>query len=159
MNMGEHDALLNQLEQQEKDLQFTEFSNDTAYSIGKMLVEMASQDHLSITIDITRFGQQLFHYACAGTSADNDRWIKGKIKIASMMGHSSYYCQMYFENRGTTAEQDFHLSSFEYLPSGGCFPIMITETGMVGTITVSGLPPEDDHALVVRAIQTYLSRQ
>ena len=156
--MNQYEKTLKIIEQQENELQFTEFSNDDALTIGNILVALAGKENLAVTIDITRFGQQLFHYAFNGTSADNDRWIKGKIKIACLMNHSSYYCELYFKNRGTTIEDDFHLPHTEYLPYGGCFPIMIANTGMIGTISVSGLASEDDHALVIKAISQYMDK-
>jgi uncharacterized protein (UPF0303 family) len=41
---------------------------------------------------------------------------------------------------------------------GGAFPIRIKDTGVVGTITVSGLPQADDHAFVVELIAAFLAR-
>jgi Uncharacterized conserved protein len=155
--MEKYDELLAQIEQQEKELLFTGFTNETAYTLGCMLVDMANSEDLHVTVDINRFGHQLFHYAFGGTSPDNDRWIRGKIKIASLMNHSSYYCELFFKNKGTTVEENFHLSALDYLPYGGCFPINIANVGMVGTITVSGLASADDHALVTRAIKKYLA--
>ena len=62
-------------------------------------------------------------------------------------------------NKGKTIEQSYLLSESEYAPHGGCFPVIIQGTGMVGTITVSGLPQEEDHKLVVEAIRTYLAKE
>ncbi len=36
---------------------------------------------------------------------------------------------------------------------------MLRGTGAIGTITVSGLPGPDDHALVVQALETYLKKE
>jgi uncharacterized protein (UPF0303 family) len=41
-------------------------------------------------------------------------------------------------------------------PHGGAFPIIIRGVGVVGTITVSGLPQAEDHAFVVRMIAEHL---
>ncbi|MEJ2608258.1 MAG: heme-binding protein, partial [Anaerolineales bacterium] len=57
---------------------------------------------------------------------------------------------------GKSIEQMFLLPENEYAPHGGCFPIIIKGTGVVGTITVSGLAQEDDHSAVVRAITHHL---
>jgi uncharacterized protein (UPF0303 family) len=156
--MGEFDGLLLDLERQENELQFDAFTNETAWEVGNMLFRAAKEKGLAVTLDITRNSHQLFHYAFSGTSPDNDRWIKGKIKAATLMGHSSYYCEMFFKNRGMTMEQDFHLDHHEYLPYGGCFPVIIKGVGMVGTITASGLPSEEDHHLVTGVIRQYLKK-
>jgi uncharacterized protein (UPF0303 family) len=60
------------------------------------------------------------------------------------------------KDMGTTLEEQFYISSVDYAPHGGCFPIYIKNTGMIGTITVSGLPQEEDHKVVVEAIRAYL---
>ena len=39
---------------------------------------------------------------------------------------------------------------------GGSFPITVRDVGVIGTVTVSGLPQAQDHALVVEALQTFL---
>ncbi|ROR25793.1 heme-degrading protein [Mobilisporobacter senegalensis] len=53
-------------------------------------------------------------------------------------------------------EESSLLSSFEYAAHGGAFPIIIKNVGVVGTITVSGLAQEDDHALVLAVIKEFL---
>jgi uncharacterized protein (UPF0303 family) len=57
---------------------------------------------------------------------------------------------------GKTIEEKFLLPESEYAPHGGCFPILLKGTGMIGTLTVSGLAQEDDHKLVTAAIRHYL---
>jgi len=39
---------------------------------------------------------------------------------------------------------------------GGAFPLTIRGTGVVGTITVSGLPQVEDHAFVVAQLEAFL---
>ena len=70
---------LDELLAQEKRLVFPRFDNDTAISLGLLLVDMARQRSLPVTIDITRAGHQLFHVALPGTSSDNDEWVKRKV--------------------------------------------------------------------------------
>ncbi|NUM46641.1 MAG: heme-degrading domain-containing protein [Anaerolineales bacterium] len=148
--------ILHSLLQQEADLQFPSFNEDTAWEIGSWLVEYAKSHNLPITIDITRGTQQVFHAARPGASADNDEWVKRKVRLVNRFGHSSFYVGQMLIGKGKTIEQSSLIPESEYAPHGGCFPILIRGTGMVGTITVSGLPQEEDHKLVVLAIQTYL---
>jgi len=153
------DDLLQELLRQEEELQFTSFNEDTAWQLGSWLVAHAIENKLPITIDITRAGHQLFHASRPGTSADNDEWVKRKTRLVYRMGHSSFYLGQRLKREGVTIEKKFLLSEQEYAPHGGCFPIIVKGTGLVGTITVSGLPQEDDHKVVVQAIRHYLSQK
>jgi uncharacterized protein (UPF0303 family) len=150
------DEILESLLMEEQQLQFTGFNEDTAWQIGSWLVEYAIQNELPITIDIQRGEQQLFHASRPGTSADNDEWIKRKVRLVNRMGHSSFYLGRLLKSEGKTIQEKFLLPESEYAPHGGCFPIMLKGTGMVGTICVSGLAQADDHKLVVQAISHYL---
>jgi uncharacterized protein (UPF0303 family) len=44
----------------------------------------------------------------------------------------------------------------QYAAHGGAFPVHVEGVGVVGAVTVSGLPQADDHALVTEAIGTFL---
>lgn len=150
------DEILEKLLIEEKQLQFTNFNEDTAWEIGCWLVEYATQNELPITIDIRRGEHQLFHASRPGTSADNDEWVKRKVRLVNRFGHSSFYIGQFLKSEGKSIEEMFLLPESEYAPHGGCFPIITKGTGVVGTITISGLPQEDDHKVVVQAIKHYL---
>lgn len=151
------EEILENLLQEEKELQFKSFNEETAWEIGKRLVERAIRDELPITIDITRGAHQLFHASRPGTSADNDEWVKRKVRLVYRFGHSSFYIGQYLKSLGKTIEELFLVPESEYAPHGGCFPVIVKGTGMVGTITVSGLAQEDDHRIVVETIREYLN--
>ena len=74
---------MEQLLLEEQQLQFSVFNEDTAWRIGSWLVEYAIQNELPITIDIRRGEQQLFHASRSGTSADNDEWVKRKVRLVN----------------------------------------------------------------------------
>jgi uncharacterized protein (UPF0303 family) len=69
---------------------------------------------------------------------------------------SSYAVGLKHERAGTTLQGTTGLDLRDYATHGGCFPINVFGTGCVGTITVSGLPQREDHALVVSVLQDYL---
>lgn len=154
--MDDVEQMLRRLLEQEDVLQFSEFSNETAYDLGVRLVEAARSEQKGITIDISRNGQQLFHCALPGTSADNDEWIKRKNRAVNRFGHSSFYLGRYHASQGTTLEERMYVNPAEYAAHGGAFPILIKGVGVVGTITVSGLPQQEDHEFVTRIIADYL---
>ena len=148
--------ILDRLLQEEQQLQFSAFNEDTAWQIGGWLVEYAIKNELPVTIDIRRGEQQLFHASRPGTSADNDEWVKRKVRLGNRFGHSSFYLGQQLKCEGKRIEEKFLLPESEYAAHGGCFPVMLKGTGMVGTITVSGLAQEEDHKLVVQAIRHHL---
>jgi uncharacterized protein (UPF0303 family) len=153
------DDILEQLLQQEQELQFTRFNEDVAWKLGSQLIESARSRNLRVTVDIMRGTHQLFHASLRGTSPDNDEWVKRKVKTVYRFGHSSFYIGQLLKSKGKTIEQSSLVSESEYAPHGGCFPIIIKDTGIVGTITVSGLPQEEDHKLVVQALRDYLAQE
>ena len=151
--------ILKQLLQEEQELQFVSFHESTAWQVGCQLVERAQREGLPISIDITRGSHQLFHASLSGTSPDNDEWIKRKVRLVNRFGHSSFYVGQLLKSRGKRLEEAYLISENDYAPHGGCFPVLVKNTGMVGTITVSGLPQEEDHKLVVQAIRDYLAQE
>ena len=150
---------LDDLLAQEDRLQFPNFDNDTAIALGLILVELGRSRGLPITVDVTRAGQPLFHAALSGTTADNDQWVIRKNAVVMRFGHSSYY----MGRRAVLKDIPFHEAMLvdprEYAAHGGAFPIRVAGTGLVGTVTVSGLPQHEDHALVVEAIESFLAKK
>jgi uncharacterized protein (UPF0303 family) len=157
--MNEHQQLLATLAVHEQELQFGEFTNDTAWALGLALVAAAKRESKSIAIDICRNGHQLFHYSMPGTSSDNNDWIRRKNNVVNRYGHSSFYVGTDFRARGKNFDVDARLDPADYAAHGGGFPLIVRDVGVVGTITVSGLPQAEDHAFVVRELGLFLSRQ
>ncbi|QNA73588.1 heme-degrading domain-containing protein [Streptomyces sp. So13.3] len=144
--------LVAELEAQERDLVLQGFSNDDAWRLGSLLVELARERKAPVTIDIRRGSQQLFHYALDGTSPDNDAWLARKSRVAERYGASSYLVGARFRAKGTTFEESSRLDPDLYAAHGGAVPLRVAGVGIVGTAAVSGLPQSEDHALVVEAL-------
>lgn len=153
------DDILKQLLQEEHELQFSKFNEDTAWKLGSQLVEQAQNRKLPVTIDITRGFHQLFHASLCGTAPDNDEWVKRKVRTVYRFGHSSFYMGQLLKSKGKRMEEAYLLPESEFAAHGGCYPIIVKDTGIVGTITVSGLPQEEDHKLVVQALKTFLAQE
>lgn len=155
--MDDYQNLLDEVIKQEEELQFEEFTNETALELGMIVIDKATREKLPIVIDIARNGQQLFHYAFKGTTPDNDQWIIRKNRIVNRFYKSSYRLWAYLASIGKTLEERYYLSSMEYSAIGGAFPIILKSVGVVGTIAVSGLAHDQDHQVVISAIREFLS--
>jgi len=153
------DELLKKLQLEEQELQFSKFNEDIAWQLGSNLVAYAAAEQLPITIDITRGDHQIFHASRPGTSVDNDEWVKRKVRLVYRFGHSSYYIGQLLKSKGKRLEDAYLISESLYAPHGGCFPVIVKGTGMIGTITVSGLAQEEDHKVVVQVIRDYLKHE
>ncbi|WP_313750663.1 heme-degrading domain-containing protein [Streptomyces parvus] len=140
---------------QEWRLTLPRFSYDDAFALGSLLVELARERHAPVAIDIRRGAQQLFHAALPGSSADNDAWIDRKRKVVERYGESSYLVGSRFRAKGTTFEESSRLDPDTYAAHGGSFPIAVEGAGVIGTVTVSGLPQAEDHAMVVEALERF----
>lgn len=156
--MNEFDKLLQQLIEQEATLQCAQFTNEMALDLGLALRDEASTRGKPVTIDITRHGHQLFHFAMSGTTPDNDQWICRKNNVVNRFNHSSLYVGTVLRQAGQTMEEKYLLSSLEYAAHGGAFPLIVRGVGVLGTITVSGLPQHEDHEVVVTTLRRFLSR-
>ena len=143
-------------EQEHHTLQFKSFSNIKALELGLRLVDVAKEKQSPVTIDIQKNNQQIFHFAFEGTSKDNDEWIKRKNRIVNHFGKSSIYIKELLNEKKISLEEMFFIDSSKFSAFGGAFPIIIEDTGVIGTITVSGLPDEEDHNLVVSVIEEYM---
>jgi uncharacterized protein (UPF0303 family) len=153
------DDLLKALIEQEKALQFAAFDDNTAWELGAAIVAEAKARALPIAIDIRKGERQLFHASMPGASADNDKWIERKVRTVNRFGHSSFYIGRFLASQGKTLSEKYFISEQEFAAAGGCFPIIVKGTGMVGTVAVSGLPQEEDHRLVTECLAALIKNQ
>ncbi|MEV5877904.1 heme-degrading domain-containing protein [Streptomyces sp. NPDC052101] len=145
-----------ELEAQERRLVFRRFSHDDAWALGSLLVELARERRAPVAIDIHRAGQQLFHAALPGSTPDNDAWIARKRRVVERYGASSYLVGARFRAKGTTFEDSSRLDPDTYAAHGGSFPVRVEDVGVIGAVTVSGLPQLQDHRFVVEALEQFL---
>lgn len=146
-----------ELEEQERRLTLPRFTHDDAWTLGTLLVELARERNAPVAVDIRRGGQQLFHAALPGSTPDNDAWIDRKRRVVERYGCSSLLVGSRFRAKGTTFEDSSRLDPDTYAAHGGAFPLTVKDTGVIGTVVVSGLPQIEDHRLVVEALEKFLT--
>ncbi|MFD3376210.1 MULTISPECIES: heme-degrading domain-containing protein [unclassified Streptomyces] len=144
-----------ELEEQERRLTLPHFTYDDAWALGTLLVELARERSAPVAIDIRRGGQQLFHAALPGSTPDNDAWIDRKRRVVDRYAASSLLIGTRFRAKNTTFEDSSRLDPDVYAAHGGAFPITVKDTGVIGTVVVSGLPQLEDHAMVVEALERF----
>jgi len=142
---------------EEQQLQFDRFDDATARAVGAQLVARAEREHKTVTIQVTRGDAVLFKQAMPGASPDHADWIRRKNNLVGRTGHSSFYTHNEVRQAGGDHDALPGLDMRDYAAHGGAFPVIVRGQGVVGTVTVSGLPGPDDHALVVAALKDYLA--
>ncbi|MFE7886937.1 heme-degrading domain-containing protein, partial [Streptomyces sp. NPDC057411] len=138
-----------ELEAQEAALVLPHFTYEDAWTLGTILTDLARERRAPVAIDVRRGAQQLFHCALPGSSADNDAWIDRKRRVVERYGVSSFLVGARFRAKGTSFEQSSRLDPDRFAAHGGSFPVAVEGAGVIGSVTVSGLPQAEDHALVV----------
>lgn len=151
--------ILEILLEQERELQFNRFDSTTAWRLGAWIVGKARGESLPIAVDITVAGRRLFSWSSNGASLDNEAWIERKKRSVARFGHSSYYLGRRLAEAGETAARTHYVDETEFAFHGGSFPLILRGTGVVGSVTISGLKQEEDHDLAVQAIAWILRKQ
>ena len=158
---------LQSIQRQERELRWSAFHEEDAWQLGSTVRELAVERQLAIVIDIRRFaphfanhaGPPLFYSALPGTAPDHAEWARRKANLVARLGRSSYAVGLSLKARDTTLEAKYALPAADYVSHGGSFPITLAGSGVVGSVTVSGLTQRDDHELVVEALCLELNRQ
>lgn len=131
------------------------FNEDTALTLGQILVGFARAENLPVVINIRSADRTLFHAALPGAAPLNDHWARRKSNVALMFQKSSLLVGILLQERSSSLA-DNGLSEADYADHGGAVPICVLGVGMVAVATVSGLPSRDDHALVVRGLEALI---
>lgn len=154
--LAQNEVPLAALARQEQLLQFDSFNNDTALALGNKVVELARAGNKKVAVNVTRDGLMLFYFGMDGMTADHANWIRRKSNLVNRTGHSSFYTHTEITNSGGDYDKIPSLDMKDYAAHGGSFPLILKGGAHIGTITVTGLPGPEDHALVVAALKAYL---
>ena len=149
---------LEQIALQEKELVLPRLDAQTAWDLGVRLRTMAAERKLPIVIDVRRFGQPLFYAAMDGTTPENVEWVRRKSNVVARFHRSSYAIGIKEKIKNETLLESQGLPVADYATHGGSFPLAVVGAGVVGSVTVSGLPQRSDHEMAVEALCSLLGR-
>lgn len=149
---------LEQVALQERELRLPRLDAQMAWELGTLLRNMAEERELPVVIDVRRFGQPMFYAAMDGSTPDNPEWVRRKSNVVARFHRSSYGVGLSLKEKNDSLEGR-GLPVADYATHGGSFPLVVDGAGIVGSVTVSGLPQRDDHELVVEALCEMLGRE
>lgn len=145
------------IKRQEQELVLPEFNEHVAFALGSAIYQRATADGLGLVVDIRTWDRQMFFAATPGTSADNAEWVRRKINTVRRFQKASY--RLVVEKGGDAMFAEIvNAPPTDYVIAGGGFPLRVVGAGIVGSLTISGLPGRSDHGVVVDALCDYLGR-
>jgi len=144
------------VKRQEAELVLPALDETVAYEIGSAIRARALAEGLSLVVDVRTWDRQLFFSATAGTSADNAEWVRRKINTVRRYQRASY--RMVLERGEVPFGPQAGADPADYVIAGGGFPLRVPGAGIVGALTISGLPGRKDHGVAVDALCDHLGR-
>ena len=150
-------ALIKRIENETQTLRFSRFGHGEAIALGLSLVDLGTTRMLPIAIDIRRNQHILFHASLTGATPDNDAWIERNSRTAERYCEPSLLVGLRGRLGGGRLEDNAWFDQKLFASHGGAFPIYLEGGGVIATVTVSGLPQQADHDLVVEALQAFLN--
>jgi uncharacterized protein (UPF0303 family) len=144
------------IQKQEETLVFPAFDEAVAFKIGVAIRKRALADNLPIIVDIRLWDRPLFYAAMPGSNASNPDWARRKINVVKRYLKSTYRMVLEQQRPDRTFKIGEGLDIVDYVLAGGGFPVTVKGAGVIGAITVSGLPERQDHGVVVDALCDHL---
>ena len=142
---------------QEARLRLPSWTGEDALALGQWILAAAEAREQAIVVEVWLGSRLVFRAAREGTNETNDQYVGGKRRLVERFAHASFYERQRHLAAGTTFEAATGLTFPEYAPHGGGFPLRLAgEDVPVGVVIVSGLPQQDDHALIVEALEAQL---
>jgi uncharacterized protein (UPF0303 family) len=141
---------------QEAKLRFASIDESEAWRLGNTMRGLALERALPLVIDIRVGNRPLFYTALSGTTVDNYDWVRRKVRTVMRFEKSSYRVGREHEKKNLVFSALRGINPMKYALAGGGFPIHILGTGVVGSVTVSGIPQRQDHAFVAECLSRHL---
>lgn len=145
------------LGEEEKSLSFDSFSREDAYRLGTLIIQKA-QKNPSLGIEICLNDLMVFRYFPTGITRDHELWLRRKRNSVEFREMSSLRLRIMAEMNNQTLS-DWLVDPTNYALGGGGYPINIKDTGMIGSICVTGYADIEDHKIIVDSIREYLQTQ
>ena len=145
-----------QIAKQETELRFAAFNEADAWALGSLMRQAAVERALPFVIDIRIGTRPLFYTALPGSTPENPDWVRRKVNTVYRFHKSSYRVGREHALQKKPFDASRGMDPMDFAPAGGGFPIHLAGTGVVGAVTVSGVPQRQDHEFVVEMLCRFL---
>ncbi|MEO6950024.1 MAG: heme-binding protein [Ginsengibacter sp.] len=136
-----------------RKIELETFSNRIALDMALSIIELAKSRNQQIAVEIARLNHTIFLYVDDNLPNDKHNWLRRKANVAKHFEESSLSVKNDLAESNMTLEKTFGLDSKDFLAKGGSIPISVKSAGMIATITVSGLHDEEDHKIIIDALE------
>ena len=144
--------MMNDILKQEQEYSFMKFTHRDALYVGQMIINLILiRKEKPVRIRIVLNQDIVFQYLMEGKVGEI--WLDKKQKTVEKFCHSSYY--IYLQNQ---QHHQYDCLKDEYAICGGGFPIIVNQQ-IIGCICVSGLKHEQDHQLIIEALDALKEKQ
>ena len=136
-----------------KKIELDSFNNRIGLEMGMAILNLAQERNQNIAVKVERLNHTIFLFVDDNLPADKHHWLRRKAKVAKHFEESSLSVKNDLANGNMTLDKTFALDEKEYLAKGGAIPVFVKSAGMIAVITVSGLHDEEDHKIIVDALE------
>ncbi|MCH5461760.1 hypothetical protein HC026_06630 [Lactobacillus sp. LC28-10] len=119
------------------------------------LQKVGKDDYEKVCVLIKLNKRPVFFHAGKFTTNENNIWISKKEKAVDLFDHSSLYEKAINLNNESEFFTSSGLSPKDVAIVGGGLPIFVADTGIVGSLIISGLTDEGDHNLGYQTLVTF----
>ena len=134
-------------------IELDNFSNQMALDMGMAIINLAKDHDQKIAVEIARLNHTIFLHIADTLPNDKHNWLRRKANVAKYFEESSLSVKNDLIKNEMTLEKTFGLDGKDFLAKGGSIPVFVRNAGMIATITVSGLHDEEDHKIIIDALE------
>ncbi|KIX98510.1 uncharacterized protein Z520_05811 [Fonsecaea multimorphosa CBS 102226] len=157
---------LSAIAKQEESLILPHFTADDALEIGLSIrnrLRSLSPLAAVVSISLANSSNLLFHAVSRpGIQPDNDIWVSRKRKTVLRWGVSTWFMHNKFKGDEEAFSKKYMLggeAAGTYAIHGGGVPVRVQGVeGIVGVVVVSGLKQDQDHMVVIEALDEFLDQ-
>lgn len=140
---------------QEQNSSLPHFGLEDLNAFVDVLKKVGGADYERVCILIKLNQREVFFHAGVNTTNENNLWVTKKENTVDTFDHSSLLKKALYLDNPDQFYEESGFSPKDFAIVGGGLPILVDNTGVVGSLIVSGLTDEEDHELGYNALMEY----